>query len=171
MSDWRARAAALAGQLAALGGVDSQWATAFAEIPRHVFVPRFYADASTLTSTPPRSSTAKPRTGGKPAGRPRDQRRHCQRRVPDRTRPSVGQIWTSARDGRTLVRVSGDGGAWAEPDPATATQGGPTDLFDHIQHAATQWAQLDHPDPSRLGITAGPAGQTIWLDTPQHPIL
>ncbi|MGH3869991.1 MAG: hypothetical protein ACRDSR_00500 [Pseudonocardiaceae bacterium] len=44
MSDWRQRAAALARQLAALDGVDPQWATAFAEVPRHLFVPRFYAD-------------------------------------------------------------------------------------------------------------------------------
>jgi protein-L-isoaspartate O-methyltransferase len=44
VSDWRQRAAALAGQLAALEGVDPQWVTAFAEVPRHVFVPRFYPD-------------------------------------------------------------------------------------------------------------------------------
>jgi hypothetical protein len=55
------------------------------------------------------------------------------------TAPGVGQTWTSARDGRTLVRVGGDGGAWAELNPATSTvtQGGPTDLFDHIEQAAT----------------------------------
>jgi hypothetical protein len=69
-----------------------------------------------------------------------------------------------------VVRVGGDGGAWAELDPTTgtATQGGPTDLFDHIERAATQWDQLGHPDAGRLGVTAGPAGQTIWVDSPQH---
>ena len=88
------------------------------------------------------------------------------------TASGIGQIWTSTRNGRTLVRVGGDGGAWAELDPTTrtVTQGGPTDLFDHIEQTATQWDQLGHPDPTRLGITAGPAGQTIWLDTPQHPL-
>ncbi|MGH3753349.1 MAG: methyltransferase domain-containing protein [Pseudonocardiaceae bacterium] len=88
------------------------------------------------------------------------------------TTPGVGQIWTSTRNGRTLVRVCGDGGAWAELDPVTGTvtQGGPTDLFDHIEHTAAQWDQLGHPDPGRLGVTTGPAGQTIWLDAPQHPI-
>ena len=88
------------------------------------------------------------------------------------TAPGIGQIWTTTRDGRTVVRVGGDGGAWAELDPTTSTviQGGPADLFDHIERAAAQWDQLGHPDPTRLGITAGPAGQTIWLDTPQHPI-
>lgn len=44
MSDWRARAAALAERLAAPDGVEPQWARAFAEVPRHVFVPRFYPD-------------------------------------------------------------------------------------------------------------------------------
>ncbi len=89
------------------------------------------------------------------------------------TGPGIGQIWSSTRDGRTLIRVSGDGGAWAELDPTTGTvtQGGPADLFDCIEHAAKHWDHLGHPDPGRLGITAGPAGQTIWLDTPQHPIL
>jgi protein-L-isoaspartate(D-aspartate) O-methyltransferase len=37
----------LAERLAALDGVDPQWATAFAEVPRHVFVPRFYPDLDT----------------------------------------------------------------------------------------------------------------------------
>jgi hypothetical protein len=88
------------------------------------------------------------------------------------TAPSIGQIWTATRHGRALIRVSGDDGAWAELDPAIGTfiQGGPTDLIDHIEHAARQWDQLGHPEPTRLGVTAGPAGQTIWLDSPQHPI-
>lgn len=55
------------------------------------------------------------------------------------TIPGIGPIWTAIRHGRTLIRLRGDGGAWAELDPATGTliQGGPTDLFDHIQHALT----------------------------------
>src|SRR6201999_652676 len=44
MSDWGRRVAALAGQLAALDGVDPQWAAVFADVPRHLFVPRFYSD-------------------------------------------------------------------------------------------------------------------------------
>jgi methyltransferase of ATP-grasp peptide maturase system len=88
------------------------------------------------------------------------------------TTPEIGQIWATARDGRPLVRVSADGGAWAEFDltTGTVTQGGPTDLLNHIEHAATQWDQLDHPDVRRLGVTAGPTGQTVWLDSPKHPI-
>lgn len=67
------------------------------------------------------------------------------------TAPGVGQIWTCTPDGRTLARVRGDSGAWAELDPATGTvtQGGPTDLFDQIEHAAHHWDQLGHPGPQQ----------------------
>lgn len=86
--------------------------------------------------------------------------------------PNVGQIWTATRDGTTLVRVSGDSGAWAELDPATGvlTQGGPVDLFEYIGYAADQWGRLGYPETGRFGITAGPAGHTSWLDSPQHPV-
>lgn len=47
MRDWGQRAAALAGQLAELDGVDPRWAAVFAEVPRHVFVPRFYPHSDT----------------------------------------------------------------------------------------------------------------------------
>ena len=44
MSGWRDRATALARELAARNDVDPQWGRAFAQVPRHVFVPRFYSD-------------------------------------------------------------------------------------------------------------------------------
>lgn len=56
------------------------------------------------------------------------------------------------------------------PSPAPSPRGGPADLIDNIEHAAEQWDQLGHPDPGRLGVTSGPVGQTVWLDSPQHPI-
>lgn len=75
------------------------------------------------------------------------------------------------RDHRTLIRVSGQDGTWAELDPTTGavTQVGRTDVFDHIEHADKHWDQHGHPDPARLGTTAGPTGQTIWLGSPEHP--
>jgi protein-L-isoaspartate O-methyltransferase len=46
---WEERAAALAGRLADSGAVnDPRWRTAFEQIPRHVFVPRFYRDGHTI---------------------------------------------------------------------------------------------------------------------------
>lgn len=43
MTDWKAGAESLAGELAAAGAVsDPAWRAAFAVTPRHVFVPRFY---------------------------------------------------------------------------------------------------------------------------------
>jgi hypothetical protein len=63
------------------------------------------------------------------------------------TAPHIGQIWTSTRDGKTLVRVPGDGGAWADLDPATCavTQGGLVDLFEYIDHVANQWDRARPP--------------------------
>jgi hypothetical protein len=212
MSDWRARATALAERLAALDGVDPQWSRAFAEVPRHVFVPRFYpdldapeaidsadphrqwkwfeevySDESLVTQYRLTPGTTDLRQSTSSSTRPSLMARmltlldiHDSHRVLEigtgtgyNAAPSVGQIWTSARDGSTLIRVSGDGGTWAELNPTTGTvtQGGPADLFDDIEHAAKQWDQLDHPDPGRFGITAGPVGHIIWLDSPQHPIL
>jgi len=86
--------------------------------------------------------------------------------------PDMGRIWTSNRNGKTLVRISDGRGAWADVDPVSGTviQGGPTDLFKHIEHAANLWEKHGRPDPTRLGITAGPTGRTLWLDSPQHPI-
>jgi protein-L-isoaspartate(D-aspartate) O-methyltransferase len=44
VTDWRSRAEVLARQLGAVPGVDPRWAAVFAEVPRHVFVPRYYRD-------------------------------------------------------------------------------------------------------------------------------
>jgi protein-L-isoaspartate O-methyltransferase len=88
------------------------------------------------------------------------------------TIPGIGPIWTAIRHGRTLIRLRGDGGAWAELDPATGTliQGGPTDLFDHIQHAAHQWDHLNHPyqagSASPPGPKATPSGSTHQHTSP-----
>lgn len=43
VEDWRDRAAALAGELAAAGKlVSPEWRTAMEAVPRHVFVPSFF---------------------------------------------------------------------------------------------------------------------------------
>ncbi len=42
MVTWQERARALADDLAALGALDPAWREAFEQVPRHVFVPRFY---------------------------------------------------------------------------------------------------------------------------------
>lgn len=44
MIDWKARAQTLAEQLRSCGAIDTPaWQVAFAAVPRHVFVPRYYA--------------------------------------------------------------------------------------------------------------------------------
>jgi hypothetical protein len=87
------------------------------------------------------------------------------------TASGIGQIWTSTRDGRTLVRVGGDGGAWAEFDPTTrtVTQGGPTDLFDHIEQTATQWDQLGHRPPAGSASPPGQQGRPSGSTHPSTP--
>ncbi|WP_018350925.1 methyltransferase domain-containing protein [Longispora albida] len=41
-NEWRAHSRALAAQLDALGVLEPGWRTAFEDVPRHLFVPRFY---------------------------------------------------------------------------------------------------------------------------------
>jgi len=49
VTDWRSRARAMAAELAAAGHVqDPRWRGAFEETPRHLFVPRFYRDESSV---------------------------------------------------------------------------------------------------------------------------
>ncbi len=88
------------------------------------------------------------------------------------TAPDIDQIWTSARGGRTLVRVCDDRGAWAELDPTTGIllQDRPTDLVARVENAAHLWHEHGRPEPTRLGVTVGPTGWTLWRDSPQHPI-
>lgn len=63
--------------------------------------------------------------------------------------------------------------SWIELDPAEGTvlHGGPSDLLGRIEHAAATWHQHQHPHQSRLGITQEPAGRTVWLDSPEHPLM
>lgn len=49
---WQQRARALADDLAALGVLDLAWREAFEQVPRHVFVPRFYQPDGTLIEGP-----------------------------------------------------------------------------------------------------------------------
>jgi methyltransferase of ATP-grasp peptide maturase system len=49
MTDWESRARALAADLAAAGQLlDPRWLLAFEQTPRHLFVPRFYRDESSI---------------------------------------------------------------------------------------------------------------------------
>jgi len=89
------------------------------------------------------------------------------------TAPEIGQIWTTQRDGRAILRVKGDHSAWADYDPAgrTVTQGGPIDLFTLIEHAAALWERIGKPSNRRYGLTASPDGDsTVWLDSPENTV-
>ena len=51
--DWRQSAGGLADELAAAGVLSPDWRSAFAEVPRHVFVPRFVADGRVVDRADP----------------------------------------------------------------------------------------------------------------------
>jgi protein-L-isoaspartate O-methyltransferase len=86
--------------------------------------------------------------------------------------PVIDRIWTSHRDGTSIVRIAATDHSWAELTPSTHTalQNGPTDLLDKIEHAAQLWHKHHHPAPTRLGITDTPDQRTIWLDNHDQPL-
>lgn len=53
MTDWTERARRLADELTTAGVLAPQWRPAFEEVPRHAFVPRFYADDSIVDGADP----------------------------------------------------------------------------------------------------------------------
>jgi protein-L-isoaspartate(D-aspartate) O-methyltransferase len=86
--------------------------------------------------------------------------------------PRIDRIWSSRRAGALIVRIAGTGGSWIELDPVagSALHAGPSDLLGGIERAVALWHQHQHPEQSRLGITQGPGGCTVWLDSPEHPL-
>jgi protein-L-isoaspartate(D-aspartate) O-methyltransferase len=48
----------------------------------------------------------------------------------------------------------------------TVIEGGPTALWDHVEHAHQVWLAHDRPDWPRLGLTLTPGHQHLWIDTP-----
>jgi len=72
----------------------------------------------------------------------------------------------------TVLLVHQDG-SWArhrtEDGRHQVTEGGPRRLWDTVEKAYVQWSELGRPRRSRFGITVGPSGQELWLDTPDSP--
>ncbi|MGH3570204.1 MAG: methyltransferase domain-containing protein [Pseudonocardia sp.] len=72
-----------------------------------------------------------------------------------------------------LLRTSD--GSWAEIDATSqdgrhpTAQGGSRSVWDEVEAAAKQWADLGRPDRSRFGLTATSTGaHHIWLDDPDN---
>ena len=66
---------------------------------------------------------------------------------------------------------AGTGLGGAGPLRRPRDQGDPDELFDHIERAAGIFDRLGRPSPGRIGVTAGPQGQAVWLDSPATPVV
>src|SRR5205085_1608860 len=62
-------------------------------------------------------------------------------------------------------------GSWAEVDLGTAEdgsrwirEGGPTPLWEQVEHAHQRWHQHDQPSWDRFGLTVTRQAQWVWLD-------
>jgi hypothetical protein len=84
----------------------------------------------------------------------------------DLTQPDVGTIHTT--DGHTIVYHPD--GSWARLHNGHVTQGGPRNLWDHIETSHRTWIQAGKPARQRYGLTITPGQQTIWLDHPDQPV-
>lgn len=49
-------------------------------------------------------------------------------------------------------------------------QAGPRSLWNEIEAAYAWWVDAGEPGPERYGITVNPAGQTVWLDSPERHV-
>ncbi|WBB58064.1 methyltransferase domain-containing protein [Streptomyces sp. WMMC500] len=49
-------------------------------------------------------------------------------------------------------------------------QSGPRKLWDEVETAHRWWVEQGQPDFNRFGLTVGPQGHSVWLDTPDHQV-
>lgn len=73
------------------------------------------------------------------------------------------------------VGLSLPDGSWCDIDitgngdgTRTVTEAGPTCIWHHIEQATELWRAVGEPGWDRLGLTVGPATQTVWLDHPDN---
>jgi methyltransferase of ATP-grasp peptide maturase system len=74
-------------------------------------------------------------------------------------------------DGPEQGWLLGADGSWAyqtvTPDGASVVrQSGPTDLWALLENAHTEWDRLGRPPRQRFGLTVGPEGHALWLESP-----
>ncbi|SCK35857.1 methyltransferase domain-containing protein [Streptomyces sp. WMMB 322] len=76
----------------------------------------------------------------------------------------------------TLWLADAGSGSWASLDflPGAGSfdvqQHGPRMLWDEVAAAYTWWREAGSPPRTRFGLTVGPDGQHVWLDTPDNPV-
>ena len=78
---------------------------------------------------------------------------------PDTRQPTASLL--SAPDGSwAAVDLTGDNGYHE------VVEGGPTALWEHVEHAHQVWLDHHQPDWPRLGLTVTSDYQRLWIDTP-----
>ncbi|MER7667709.1 methyltransferase domain-containing protein [Kitasatospora sp. NPDC096128] len=76
----------------------------------------------------------------------------------------------------TLWLYSRDTLSWASADYERARteyevyQSGPRKLWDEVEAAWRWWDDQGRPGFDRFGLTVGPEGHTVWLDSPESPV-
>ncbi|MFV2177097.1 protein-L-isoaspartate O-methyltransferase [Actinomadura sp. LOL_016] len=81
--------------------------------------------------------------------------------------PTVHPDWPLA-----VLRVRDDGtarGRCVGPAPFMPLRAQHTSA-PSLQEAEERWAAAGRPDAARYGVTVTPAGQTVWIDSPDNPV-
>jgi protein-L-isoaspartate(D-aspartate) O-methyltransferase len=91
--------------------------------------------------------------------------------------PDVSVRFVDADDGSDDFTFWAQSGAsWTCVDVAAGAtehrvrQYGPRRLWDEIEAAYRWWTEVGRPPTDRFGLTVGPAGQRLWLDSPDNPV-
>lgn len=71
-----------------------------------------------------------------------------------------------AQSGPSLARVD----VAADAERYRVRQRGPRRLWDEIEAAYQWWTAAGRPATRRFGLTAGPDGERVWLDSPDNPV-
>ncbi|MCS0639001.1 methyltransferase domain-containing protein [Streptomyces sp. LP05-1] len=93
--------------------------------------------------------------------------------------PDAWYLLAEARDDSgeaTLWLLADDRRSWATVEYVPGAgryeteQFGPRRLWTEAETAYRRWQALGAPSRDRAGLTVDPAGQHLWLDTPDHPL-
>jgi protein-L-isoaspartate O-methyltransferase len=79
---------------------------------------------------------------------------------PETRRPAAGTITAPDGSHAAVTMHAADQRQWP------VTESGPTPLWAAVEQAHTLWKRHDQPGWSRLGVTVGPDGQRVWIDSP-----
>ncbi|MFO7284317.1 MAG: methyltransferase domain-containing protein [Thermobifida fusca] len=75
----------------------------------------------------------------------------------------------SSADGLVMLLSATDSPSWARVYPDRVEQGGPRRLWEELEQAHAWWVQRGRPEVSEFGLTVGPQGHVVWLESPDGP--